>query len=72
MTHVNVLNSDSKFCSPREILRLAFVEAVKSVYPKVPESLVTLNPAKAKFGDYQCNAALQICNQLKTAGRISL
>lgn len=54
--------------SPREILRRIFVQAVKSLYPDIPENIVSLTPANAKFGDYQCNAPLPICQQLKASG----
>lgn len=55
--------------SPREILRRIFVQAVKSLYPDMPENIVSLTPANAKFGDYQCNAPLPICQQLKASGK---
>lgn len=54
--------------SPQELLRQLFVHSVKSAYPDVPESTVTLTPAGPKFGDYQCNAALPICQRLKASG----
>lgn len=55
--------------SPRELLTNAFIQAVSKAYPDVPSSVVTLTPtSNLKFGDYQCNAAMPICQQLKAAG----
>ncbi len=62
-------SSETVFISPREILTRLFIKAVASAYPDAPSSVVTLVPtANAKFGDYQCNAAMPICQTLKSSG----
>lgn len=62
-------DDDQLLLSPRELLTNSFIRAVSKAYPEVPSSVVTLTPtSNPKFGDYQCNAAMPICQQLKAAG----
>lgn len=68
---VNDAVNISSLISPRTILTVAFVKAVAFVYPNIPSSVVTLVPTtNSKFGDYQCNAAMPIYQQLKSSGSI--
>ncbi|KAK7580408.1 hypothetical protein V9T40_001037 [Parthenolecanium corni] len=63
-------DDDQLLLSPRELLTNSFIRAVSKAYPEVPSSVVTLTPtSNPKFGDYQCNAAMPICQQLKAAGK---
>ncbi|XP_065201317.1 arginine--tRNA ligase, cytoplasmic isoform X2 [Planococcus citri] len=60
---------DTNALSPLVILRRTFEKAVELAYPSVPSSVVTVVPASAQFGDYQCNAAMPICQALKPQGQ---
>lgn len=55
-----------------EHLVQVFSIAISSTYPSLTsiQTVITVN-SNPKFGDYQCNSALQISQHLKSAGKIN-
>ena len=54
-------------CSIQEELSDLFTKAVEAAFPDVPDAGVPVVPSP-KFGDYQCNAAMQLTQLLKGQG----
>lgn len=48
-----------------------FENAIKAAYPDLtnPPIVLTLSSNNPKFGDYQCNSAMPIHQQLKSKGK---
>jgi len=57
----------SRMQSIQEELVQVFTEAVQTAFPDVPYDAVPVVPS-SKFGDYQCNAAMQLSQLLKAQG----
>jgi arginyl-tRNA synthetase len=55
--------------SIQEELVRTFTKAVEAAFPDVPDIGVPVVPS-SKFGDYQCNAAMQLSQLLKAQGII--
>jgi arginyl-tRNA synthetase len=55
----------------QEGLVQTFTEAIEAAFPDVPDVGVPVVPS-SKFGDYQCNAAMQLSQLLKAQGIISV
>jgi arginyl-tRNA synthetase len=55
--------------SIQEGLVQTFTKAVEAAFPDVPDVGVPVVPS-SKFGDYQCNAAMQLSQLLKAQGII--
>jgi arginyl-tRNA synthetase len=53
--------------SIQEELMRTFTKAVEAAFPDVPDVGVPVVPS-SKFGDYQCNAAMQLSQLLKAQG----
>jgi arginyl-tRNA synthetase len=53
-------------CIQEELVQ-TFTEAVQAAFPDVPDVGVPVVPS-SKFGDYQCNAAMQLSRLLKAQG----
>jgi hypothetical protein len=54
--------SERSMQSLQEALTALFATAVEAAFPDLPDAPVVLNPStNAKFGDYQCNSAMGIC-----------
>ncbi|KAJ4452171.1 hypothetical protein ANN_03689 [Periplaneta americana] len=58
---------EAKMESIQEQLVHTFTKAVESAFPDVPDVGVPVVPSP-KFGDYQCNAAMQLTQLLKGQG----
>jgi len=58
---------DSRMQSIQEELVRIFAEAIQTAFPDVPYDAVPVVPS-SKFGDYQCNAAMQLSQLLKAQG----
>ena len=67
--------------SLQQILKKSFSDAIKSAFPKVPLQEAKIVPSQPRFGDYQCNNAMDLFSQyrgdvevlggdIKTAGEI--
>lgn len=48
-------------------LTRTFADAIEAAFPDVPYDAVPVVPS-SKFGDYQCNAAMQLSQLLKAQG----
>ena len=57
--------------SIQEELTALFRKAVEAAFPDVPDVNVPVVPSP-KFGDYQCNAAMQLSQLLKGQGIVIL
>jgi arginyl-tRNA synthetase len=53
--------------SIQEVLTRAFADAIGAAFPNVQYGAVPVVPSP-KFGDYQCNAAMQLVQLLKAQG----
>lgn len=54
--------SERSMQSMQEALTALFATAIEAAYPDLPDAPVIINPStNAKFGDYQCNSAMSIC-----------
>jgi arginyl-tRNA synthetase len=53
--------------SIQEVLTRTFADTIKTVFPDVQYGAVPVVPSP-KFGDYQCNAAMQLSQLLKAKG----
>jgi arginyl-tRNA synthetase len=53
--------------SIQEELVRTFADAIEVAFPDVPYDAVPVVPS-SKFGDYQCNAAMQLSQLLKAQG----
>jgi arginyl-tRNA synthetase len=53
--------------SIQEELVRTFTKAVETAFPDVPDMGVPVVPS-SKFGDYQCNVAMQLSQLLKAQG----
>jgi hypothetical protein len=62
-------SEDIKMQSIQEELVRTFTRAVEAAFPDVPDVGVPVVPS-SKFGDYQCNAAMQLSQLLKAQGII--
>ena len=58
---------DSRMQGIREELVRIFANAIETAFPDVPCDAVPVVPS-SKFGDYQCNAAMQLSQLLKAQG----
>jgi arginyl-tRNA synthetase len=58
---------DSSMQSIQGELTRIFADAIKTAFPDVPYDAVPVVPS-SKFGDYQCNAAMQLSQLLKAQG----
>lgn len=55
--------------SVQDGLTLVFRKPVQELYPSLSaSSVVSVTPSNAQFADYQCNAAMPICQALKPTG----
>lgn len=57
-------------CIQEELVQ-TFTEAVEAAFPDVPDVGIPVVPSP-KFGDFQCNTALQLSQLLKARGTISV
>jgi arginyl-tRNA synthetase len=57
-------------CIQEELVR-TFTEAIEAAFPDVPDVGVPVVPS-SKFGDYQCNTAMQLSQLLKAQGVTSV
>jgi arginyl-tRNA synthetase len=62
-------SEEIKMQSIQEELVQTFTQAVETAFPDVPDVGVPVVPS-SKFGDYQCNAAMQLSQLLKAQGII--
>lgn len=62
-------SGEVKMQSIQEELVRTFAEAVEAAFPDVPDVGVPVVPS-SKFGDYQCNVAMQLSQLLKAQGNI--
>lgn len=62
-------SKEIKMQSIQEELVRTFTKAVEAAFPDVPDVGVPVVPS-SKFGDYQCNAAMQLSQLLKAQGII--
>jgi arginyl-tRNA synthetase len=60
-------SGDIKMQSIQEELVRTFTRAVEAAFPDVPDVGIPVVPS-SKFGDYQCNAAMQLSQLLKAQG----
>jgi len=58
---------DSRMQSIQEVLTQTFADAIEAAFPGLQYSAVPVVPSP-KFGDYQCNAAMQLSQLLKAQG----
>ena len=58
---------DSRMRSIQEELMQTFAVAIEAGFPDVPYDAAPVVPS-SKFGDYQCNAAMQLSQLLKAQG----
>jgi arginyl-tRNA synthetase len=63
------LSEEIKMQSIQEELVRTFTKAVEAAFPDVPDIGVPVVPS-SKFGDYQCNVAMQLSHLLKAQGII--
>lgn len=54
-----------------DILINLFSTAIKEAFPDIPDApvVIALSGNNPKFGDYQCNSAMQISKTLKQMGK---
>lgn len=55
-----------------DTLNNLFSTAIKEAFPDIPDApvVIALSGNNPKFGDYQCNSALQISNIFKQMGKL--
>lgn len=56
------------------ILNHLFSMAISKAFPDLPEApvVIALSGNNPKFGDYQCNSAMQISNTYKQMGKYEI
>lgn len=57
--------------SIQDVLTELFGIAISAAYPNIPDPpvVIALSAGNPKFGDYQCNSAMQLANTLKQGGK---
>lgn len=57
--------------SIQDLLADLFRSAISAAYPNIPDPpvVIALSAGNPKFGDYQCNSAMQLANTLKQGGK---
>lgn len=63
-------NSTNSMESIQDLLTDIFGSAISAAYPDIPDPpvVIALSGNNVKFGDYQCNSALQLANMFKQQG----
>jgi len=57
--------SSSSVPSVQQLLKRCFGDAIRTAFPKAPELTVKIMASNPRFGDYQCNNAMDLYSQYK-------